>query len=93
VKSLQSINIEEVLNDLEGWKHSNPVEDGFSLDEVYRSLESYVDDLNGVETELNKLRRSHRDHDKRRSTKIRTRAVKFWRGCRPVLASRMRGYG
>lgn len=93
VKSLQSINIEEVLTHLDEWKHSNPVEDGFSLDEVYRSLDTYVDELSGVETEINKLRRSHVDLDRKRSTKVRTRAVKFWRGCRPVLASRMRGYG
>jgi len=93
VQSLQSINIEEILVDLDGWKHSNPVEEGFSLDEVYRSLENCVEALSGIETDLNKLRRSHRDLGAKQSTKIRTRAVKFWRGCRPVLASRMRGYG
>lgn len=83
----------ELIANLEEWKVSQPVEAGFSLDETYRALNDLVDDLEGVETDINKLIRSQVDQDKRKDTKIRSRAVKLWRECHPLVLAHLRKHG
>jgi len=85
VQALKRVDLAEYVSDLEGWQSFDPIEGGMSLDDIYSSLNKMVRDLEGAETVINKLIRDHRDKSRRTDTKIRTKAVNLWRGCRRVI--------
>jgi len=85
VEALRKVDLSEYITDLEGWKEFDPINGGMSLDDVYASLNKMVDDLAVVETTINKLIRAHDEPKRAMDTKIRTKAVRLWRGCRSVI--------
>jgi hypothetical protein len=89
VQALKKVDLSEYITDLEGWKETNLLEVGMSLDDIYKSLDRAVHDLEGVETTINKLIRDQRNTSRKMDTKIRTKAVKLWRGCRSVIAANL----
>jgi hypothetical protein len=85
IEDLNRVNLDEYIADLEGWKQGDPLEGGLSLDDFYKLLDRAVHDLEGMETTINKLLRVHRDSSRRNESKIRSRFVKLWKGCRPII--------
>lgn len=85
IKDLKRIDFAKLLTDLENWETGDPLEGGQSLDDFYRLLDETVRELEAADTTVNKLFRRQKEQSRRQETKIRTRLVKLWKGCRPII--------
>jgi hypothetical protein len=93
VEALRKVDLSEYISDLDGWKEFDPINGGMSLDDVYASLNRMINDLEGIETTINKLIRVSDEPKRAMDTKIRTKAVRLWRGCRSVIDSVLTEHG